>query len=377
MKKHKRIFFLLCSFLVVIPILFFGLRSWSRRPVKIGLAINLSGLGGHAGGYIMDGALLAVDDVNREGGINGHPIELMIRDDRNSHERILEVDKELIAAGVTAIIGHSNSQNTLAVYPYVTAHKTLLISPYTATTRLTGLDDLFCRTAVDNQLYGRALAILLKKRGIKRVSYLLDMANSCFAEDFVAQTKKNYSGADDNVVRFNSKANTDWQKVTEGLLKNNPEAVVLLTEVSMTGIWSQKLRAKGFRGDFIATLWAQSPDLMRYGGGATEGLTVITFISPENKRPAYQDFARKMEKKFKRPANARAVRAYEVVQVLALALRQCAYPFSVNELQEKIKTMRFETIMGPLRFNRFCDVVRPICEVRVRQGVFQCQGKIL
>ena len=68
MKKHKRIFFLLCSFLIVILILFLGMRTWSRRPVKIGLAINLSGLGGHAGGYIMDGALLAVDDVNRGEG---------------------------------------------------------------------------------------------------------------------------------------------------------------------------------------------------------------------------------------------------------------------------------------------------------------------
>jgi len=58
------------------------------EPIKIGLAINLSGRGGEAGEHIRDGALLAIEKVNVRGGINGRPLELLVRDDENSDEGI-------------------------------------------------------------------------------------------------------------------------------------------------------------------------------------------------------------------------------------------------------------------------------------------------
>ena len=53
----------------------------AEEPIKIGLSVNLSGRGGMSGEHIRDGAMLAVRDVNERGGINGRPLELLVRDD--------------------------------------------------------------------------------------------------------------------------------------------------------------------------------------------------------------------------------------------------------------------------------------------------------
>jgi branched-chain amino acid transport system substrate-binding protein len=331
MNKHRG---LLLIFLTLLAgqIVWLGACDRRKEPIKIGLSINLSGRGGTAGEYIRDGAMLAVEEINKKGGINGHPISLLIKDDKDTNEGILQADRELIAEGVPVIIGHTYSEATLTAYPYVTSHNTLLFTPFTGTTQLSGKDDLFFRTSVDNNAYGRALSALARKRGIKTVSFLMDMSNPSFATDYVKQTTDYYDGRI-APVQFNSQKTTDWKEIIAGLLDAKPDAIMLLTEVTMTGVAAQKLRAQGFNGDLIATLWAQTPDLIRYGGKAVEDLTIITFISPRYDNPHYERISRQMQERFNKAVTARTVRAYEALQIISEACKQCR-EITVQELKK-------------------------------------------
>jgi branched-chain amino acid transport system substrate-binding protein len=375
MKEKRDLFFIVIISLIISQIPWLGACDRKKEPIKIGLSINLSGRGGTAGEYIRDGAMLAVSEINKKGGVHGHPISLLIKDDKNTDEGVLQADKELIAEGVPVIIGHTYSETTLKAYPYVTLHNTLLFTPFTGTTKLTGKDDLFFRTSIDNSAYGRALSALLVKQQIKTVSFLLDMSNSSFALDYVEQTRKHYPGHI-TPIPFNSRKTTDWKRIIPGLLDPKPDAIILLTEVTMTGIAAQKLRAKGFEGELIASLWAQTPDLMRYGGKAVEGLTIITFISPQYNNPQYVAFAKAVKERFNKPVTARTVRAYEAIQIISEALKQCT-EISVQELKKALlEISRFDSVMGPVRFDTFGDVVRPIFEIRVKNGKFYNAGQI-
>ena len=375
MKEKRGLFFIVIISLIISQIAWLGACDRKKEPIKIGLSINLSGRGGTAGEYIRDGAMLAVSEINKKGGIHGHPISLLIKDDKNTDEGILQADKELIAEGALVIIGHTYSETTLKAYPYVIVHNTLLFTPFTGTTKLTGKDDLFFRTSIDNSAYGRALSALLAKQQIKTVSFLLDMSNPSFVLDYVEQTRKHYPGHI-TAIQFNSRKTTDWKRIIPGLLDPKPDAIILLTEVTMTGIAAQKLRAKGFEGELIASLWAQTPDLMRYGGKAVEGLTIITFISPQYNNPQYVAFAKAVKERFNKPVTARTVRAYEAIQIISEALKQCT-EISVQELKKALlEISQFDSVMGPVRFDTFGDVVRPIFEIRVKNGKFYNAGQI-
>ncbi|MEW6593484.1 MAG: ABC transporter substrate-binding protein [Thermodesulfobacteriota bacterium] len=350
-------------------------RPPAREPIRLGLAINLSGQGGGAGEQIRDGSLLAVEEINARGGINGRPLELLVEDDGNTEEGVRAADTRLIDAGVVAIIGHSFSANTLIAYPLVTSRNTLLFTSFTATTRLSDRDDLFCRTAVDNKLYGKALASLLAARGITTAAFLIDMVNASFGEDLLAQTQQHYRGAV-TAVRVDSREGVDWGEALASLMAEGPQAVVMLTEVATTGIGAQKIRAGGFQGELIATLWAQAPELVQYGGEAVEGMTILTFIEAKNSRVGYQTFASAMRQRFNRPATARSVRAYEAVEILAAALRRCSAKPTAEELKRQLVGHRFETIMGGVAFNPSCDVIRPVYEVRVEGMDFVTAGEV-
>jgi len=220
------------------------------------------------------------------------------------------------------------------------------------------------------------LSALLGKRGIKTVSFLLDMSNPSFATDYVEQTRNYYDGHI-APIQFNSQKTTDWKKIIEALLDPRPDAIMLLTEVTMTGVAAQKLRAQGFKGDLIATLWAQTPDLIRYGGKAVEDLTIITFISPRYQNPHYEVISKQVQERFNKPVTARTVRAYEAIQILTEACKQCKECTAQELKKALLEIARFDGVMGPVRFDAFGDVIRPIFEVRIKNGTFFNAGQIL
>ncbi|MGD8548768.1 MAG: ABC transporter substrate-binding protein, partial [Desulfobacterales bacterium] len=223
-KKSSFLIIVLC--LVLYHIFWIGACDSKKEPIKIGLVVNLSGRGGTAGEYIREGAMIAADEINQKGGIQGRPILLVIKDDENTDDGIINADKELIAEGVPIIIGHTYSESTLKAYPYVTSRDTLLFTSYTATSRLTGKDDLFFRTSVDTASYGRALSVLLTKRQFSRVCFLMDMSNPSFTLEYVEETEKYYTG-NTYSIEFNSRKETNWDSVIHELMEPNPEAIIL------------------------------------------------------------------------------------------------------------------------------------------------------
>lgn len=364
------------SFLLFSMLLLVFLSSCDQQqvPIKIGLSINLSGRGGEAGEHIRDGALLAVEHVNSSGGINGRKLNLLIRDDQNSDEGIRKADESLMDEDVVAIIGHSFSSNTIKAYPIVTSRDTLLITAYSASTKLSGQDDLFFRTAVDCSLYGEKTAALLKQKGVQSVAFLKDMTNQAFVEDYANRVQEHFPGAVTE-VEFDSREQANWDRIVNGLLEPRPDAIIFLTEASMTGVALQKIGATDFSGIRIATLWAQTPGLMRHAGNGAEGLSIITFIEPDNTRPDYLSFAKEIEEKFHKKATARSTRAYEMVMILADALKRCPTVNS-GELKKALLAGEYNTIMGHVKFDPYGDVVRPVYEVVVRGKRFRNHGEL-
>lgn len=361
----------------IIPIFLFAVLfivSCHKEPpvIQIGMSINLSGRGGLAGEYIRDGALLAVRETNEQGGIQGRKLRLLVKDDKNTREGIRQADSALTAEGVEVIIGHSISQNTVAAYPFLMDREILLITPYAATTQLSGKDDLFLRTCVDNAQYGKALASLFRRDGIDNIAFLLDKSNDAFTSDYAQQIEKYFPGQT-NSVTFNSKKQNNWDAILNGLLSGNPEAIMLLTEVNMTGLAAQKLRNKGYKGKLIGSLWCQTPDLIRLGGKAVENFIIISFIDPQSNNPRLKKFNEKFSNVFNRPASARSIRSYELMKVLVQALQSCN-KFDANEIKMRLITGQYKTLMGTIGFDKNGDVIRPIYEIHIVNGQYKTVG---
>ena len=128
--------------------------------IKIGVAQPLSGNLAALGQDLLNGVKLAVDEMNKEGlKIKGKPvtIEIVAMDDRSDPAAGVDVAKQMVAAGVVAVIGNLNPGVSIPAAP-VYAEKNiaqLAISTNPKFTQL-GLATTFRLVANDN-LQARAI----------------------------------------------------------------------------------------------------------------------------------------------------------------------------------------------------------------------------
>ena len=100
-----------------------------KEPYKVGAVFSVTGRTSFLGEPEKKTAEMIAEAVNKTGGINGHPLELVIYDDESDETKcVLAVKRLLKKDQVPVIIGPSLSGNTLAVVKVMNDAKVPLVS---------------------------------------------------------------------------------------------------------------------------------------------------------------------------------------------------------------------------------------------------------
>lgn len=153
MKSRSSIFSVLASALLAV-----SSGAWAA-PTKVGVVIPLSGLTSQVGEKVKAGYLLAEQEINQAGGINGEPLQFVFADHQGKPdigareaERLIEQEK------VVALTGSYESGVTLAVAQVAERRRIPYLVPYSASNRITesGLKYTF-RTRPPSRLWVDAM----------------------------------------------------------------------------------------------------------------------------------------------------------------------------------------------------------------------------
>lgn len=101
-----------------------------KAPIKIGYLPALTGPSSSTGVGINRGAMLAVEAINKAGGVNGAPIELIVRDTQSDPTKAVNAVAELTKREKVAMIwGPLNSGEALAATPLIAREKVPMLHP--------------------------------------------------------------------------------------------------------------------------------------------------------------------------------------------------------------------------------------------------------
>ena len=95
-------------------------EATAEEPIKIGAFFDLSGPAAFIGTPTKLVAEMVVEKINKEGGINGRPLALVIGDTEGDPTRALMVAKRLVEQEkVVALIGPTRTDTGMAVKKYL------------------------------------------------------------------------------------------------------------------------------------------------------------------------------------------------------------------------------------------------------------------
>jgi len=148
----------------------------AKDPILIGYLPAVTGPSSSTGIGITRGTQLAVDEINKAGGIDGRMIEIIQRDTQSDPTKAVNATAELTrAAKVSVVFGPLNSGESLAVVPLLARTNTLQIHPCWVDS-LTDVKKypLCFRNAPTNQQIGgasnRYVVEVLKKKKVAVIS---------------------------------------------------------------------------------------------------------------------------------------------------------------------------------------------------------------
>lgn len=119
-----------CAVLIgMLSVLLLGGNSHAKEPYKIGALFAVTGAASFLGEPEKNTALMLQEEINKAGGINGHPLEIIIEDTKSDEtQAVLAAKKLLEKDNVLAIIGPSTTGESMALVPIMNNAQTVLIS---------------------------------------------------------------------------------------------------------------------------------------------------------------------------------------------------------------------------------------------------------
>jgi len=360
----------LICLLLVVAVWQFLACSQEETPIRIGFAGCLSGKLSDLGTDGRDGVLLAVEEANAAGGVQGRPVELLIKDDAHDQKTALACDQELVDAGVVAVIGHMTSSMTMAARPLLEKNGVFMISPTASSDKLTGIDDNFFRVTGPALTQAEHLADYAgKHKGYRTVAVIYDLANKAYTESLFygfKQQYRNLNGRIDPVVTFSSKENPSYGALIDRALQSGPDCIFLLAGSVDTAMMCQQLAKKEVTIPVISSAWAKTVELIQNGGRSVEGVVFSQSYNPENQTAAFTAFVKRFEARFGRKPDFGAAFAHEAARVLITALGRTA---DAGEIKKEILAIRiFDGLQSPIQFDEFGDTRRKRFLYSVQNG---------
>ncbi len=165
----------LIAILVFCWMLTVAVPGWAVKPYKIGAVFSVTGVASFLGEPEKKTVEMVVEEINKRGGINGHPVDLILYDDESDATKATLAVKRLIKKDrVSIIVGPTRSGESLAVAPIAEKARVPLIScaaSYKIVTPVEKRHWIF-KTAPSDSHAVKRIYKYMQKKGIKRVAIL-------------------------------------------------------------------------------------------------------------------------------------------------------------------------------------------------------------
>ncbi|SNR54404.1 ABC transporter substrate-binding protein [Puniceibacterium sediminis] len=161
-------------------------------PIRIGHLTPMTGFLGTLGGWAVEGASLAAEEINAAGGINGRMIELMSEDSINPENGATKAQRMLERDGADFILGEISSATSLAISEVAARNEKLFIAVGPRSDVLRGdrcSKYMFC-TDIPNTVMVNAVGTALKQEeDIAGKKFFTLTADYVFGHDLLVAAK--------------------------------------------------------------------------------------------------------------------------------------------------------------------------------------------
>ncbi len=336
------------AWVVVSAFLFLSIPS-SFAVIKIGAVTCLTGALSTFGVSSVQGAKLAVEEINATGGKLGQSIQLIVEDNGSKAGETSTITRKFISQDkVVAILGDLTSSATLEGAPLAQAAKIPLLTPSATNVAITQVGNYIFRSCFTDSFSGKIMAKFASDRLKAKQAIVMTDVKQDYSVGLTEAIRQYFSESGAGVPQafFYSSGDTDFRTQLTGIRMAHPDVVFIPGYYTEAALILRQARQLGIACPFVGGEGWDSPALVQVAGRAADGNYYTNHFSASDPDPIVQKFVRTYRAKYGALPDALAALWYDGARLLAQAIQQAGSPDSAKIRDALAATQDFEGVTG-------------------------------
>lgn len=308
----------------------------------------IGGIGPTTGGTaiygtaVMNGAQIAVDEINEDGGINGKKIEFNFQDDQGDAEKSVNAYNTLKDWGMQVLMGTVTTTPCVAVADKTSADNMFEVTPSASSTDVIDNDNVFQVCFTDPAQGTKSAQYIGEHQIASKVAIIYDSSDvysSGIEENFVKEAKKQgIEVVTEEAFTADSKTDfsTQLKKAQDAgaelvfLPIYYAEAAIILTQADQMGFAPKFFGCDGLDG----LLTVENFDTK-----LAEGVMLLTPFAADAQDELTTNFVTKYKDKYKEAPNQFAADGYDAIYAIKAAIEKAdaTSDMSASDMADALK----------------------------------------
>ena len=334
-----------------------SIPAMAAEPIRIGLVSEITGPNAEAGANTVNGAKLALEEVNKAGGVLGRLLELKIEDNQSTNPgSVLAVSKLGSEGNITALIAPVRSTQVQASAPTI-AKLGLPTMIGGSDYGLTHSGHAWLFRARPNDSYSAKVIVDYGINTLKKKKWAIVFSTDTFGtggKNMVLEELK-LLGVTPVLIQGYTNNTQDFTPIVLAIKQSGADLLASYTPFSTdAAIFATQLRQLGVNTPWIGSATLVSDSTMKLAQDALhDTYSVADFFAEAN--PEAQAFAQKYKQQFGREADFYSSWSYDSVHILALAMNR-AKSTKPDDIRKEILAIRgFKGAEGTYNFDKNGD----------------------
>jgi len=320
--------------------------------IKIAAVYAKSGVAAVNNATNFQGITLAVEDLNKQGGLLGKTLEVIEIDNKSTPLGSKQAALQAVQMEVTAVIGASWSSHSLAMAPVLQDAKTPMISNFSTNPKVTRIGDYIFRACFTDPFQGKIMAGFARKDLQAQTAVILKNVSSDYSLGLAEFFHTAFLANGGQILWegiYKEKA-VDFTAVLQQVQTLQPDVVFVPGYERDSGFLIKQARKMSIEAVFLGgDGWGNQ--MFDYGGATVEGNYYSSHWHRDIPSASSQKLVTHYRQRFGKEAAKNVALAYDSVMLLANAIRK-ADSLDRQKIRDALAaTQDFPGIAGTITFD--------------------------
>lgn len=351
-----------------------GKETENTETIKVGAMAPLTGSLAIYGVTASNGTKLAIEEINKNGGILGKQIELNLLDEKGDVTEAVTAYNKLIDWGMVALVGDVTSKPSVAVAELAATDKIPMITPTGTQFNITEAGPNIFRVCFTDPYQGEVLATLASEK-LNAKTAAVFVNNSSDYSDGVAKAfleKAKASGIQIVAKEGYSDGDKDFKAQLTKLIPLNPDIIVVPDYYEQDALIVSQAREIGLKSQFIGPDgWdgvIKAVDSSSHS--VLEGALFTNHYSVDDTSEKVQSFVKAYQDVYKEDPSAFSALSYDAVYMLKSAI-ETAGSTDKEAVTKALKEISFDGVTGNLTFDKNNNPIKAVTIMKITDGKYK------